>query len=297
MSNHRDHDPIAISTNWVIHAAALILLAGVYTARCFWRRHRQSCINAPRVSQGPLLPALTATSMAYAGKAGRRLTIAAHRQLCGGTSVLYVLMNFLPPMLVSVARLFPPLRNTRTDGRPDCRHRGLCMETVRSPKRLRGAVLGLMRQPVVLGRCQHAPLYRRHDGATAGFGFVTLAMADVLLWPEHTFLYSSLRSQSTAVRNQDLRIYPREAAPIAPVIGRQSVQRFFNRCSARGWGDDRSFLATPSERHIAPKPRAGRFERVIKGLLHRPKPPQQRVYPDRSCSLYVCIPGLARPAF
>lgn len=216
-------------------SAALILLAGVYYGAIFGGSTSSILLNAPGVA-GTVATSFDGYPMARAGQAGKALTIAAIASFSGGTIGAVLLMIFAPA-LSSVALLFH-----------SAEYFALMVVGLGAIAAFAGSgnvakatlmtLLGLIMATVGEGALFNMPRFTMGlMDLQSGFSFITLAMA-IFALPEAIFLVlNPMRSsQGDSGKIENLRINRAEARAIAPVIGRQSIQGFFYRRSARRRG-------------------------------------------------------------
>ncbi|MEM6340185.1 MAG: tripartite tricarboxylate transporter permease [Pseudomonadota bacterium] len=258
--------PVAISLG--DPSAALILLAGVYYGAIFGGSTSSILLNAPGVA-GTVATSFDGYPMARQGKAGKALTIAAIASFCGGTIGAILLMIFAPT-LSSVALLFH-----------SAEYFALMVVGLSAiaafagsgqvAKALMMTILGLMMATVGEGALFNMPRFTMGlMDLQSGFGFITLAMAMFAL-PEALYLVldpkRSAQGEDNSGEIKDLRITPKEAKSIAPVIGRQSLQGFFIGVLPGAGATIASFLGYAVERNIAKKEEQEEFGKgSIKGL-------------------------------
>ncbi|MEM7775016.1 MAG: tripartite tricarboxylate transporter permease [Pseudomonadota bacterium] len=250
-------------------STALILLAGVYYGAIFGGSTSSILINAPGVA-GTVATSFDGYPMARQGKAGKALTIAAIASFAGGTVGAILLMGFAPA-LASFALLFHSAEYfaLMVVGLSAI---AAFAGTGQVAKALMMTVAGLMLATVGESALFNAPRYTMGvQDLQSGIGFITLAMALFAL-PEALFLVlNPARSKSQtgdgAGEIKDLRITGDEAAKIAPVIARQSVQGFLIGVLPGAGATIASFLGYAVERNIAKGDEQAEFGKgSVKGL-------------------------------
>ncbi|MEM9029732.1 MAG: tripartite tricarboxylate transporter permease [Pseudomonadota bacterium] len=250
-------------------STALILLAGVYYGAIFGGSTSSILINAPGVA-GTVATSFDGYPMARQGKAGKALTIAAIASFAGGTVGAILLMGFAPA-LASFALLFHSAEYfaLMVVGLSAI---AAFAGTGQVAKALMMTVAGLMLATVGESALFNAPRYTMGvQDLQSGIGFITLAMALFAL-PEALFLVlnparSKSQSGNGAGEIKDLRITGDEAAKIAPVIARQSVQGFLIGVLPGAGATIASFLGYAVERNIAKGDEQAEFGKgSVKGL-------------------------------
>jgi putative tricarboxylic transport membrane protein len=257
--------PIAISLG--DPSAALILLAGVYYGAIFGGSTSSILINAPGVA-GTVATSFDGFPMARQGMAGKALTVAAISSFAGG-SIGAILLMLFAPMLASVALLFHSAEYfaLMVVGLSAI---AAFAGTGQVAKALLMTVLGLMLATIGEGVLFNMPRFTMGVmDLQSGIGFITLAMAMFAL-PEALYLIldpSRSKTGSAKEEIKNLRISRKEAAAIAPVIGRQSVQGFLIGVLPGAGATIASFLGYAVERNLASKEEQAEFGKgSIKGL-------------------------------
>ena len=258
--------PIAITIG--DPSAALILLAGVYYGAIFGGSTSSILINAPGVAS-TVASSFDGYPLTRQGKAGTALAVAAIASFAGGTIGAVLLMIFAPA-LVSVALLFH-----------SAEYFALMVVGLSAIAAFAGSgniakavmmtILGLIMATVGEGVLFNLPRFTMGiQDLQSGFGFITLAMALFAL-PEALFLVLDPKRSGSeggkAAQISSLRITRKQAATIAPVIGRQSIQGFLIGVLPGAGATISSFLGYAVERNIAKGDEQKQFGKgSLKGL-------------------------------
>ncbi len=248
-------------------ASGMILLAGVYYGAIFGGSTSSILINAPGVA-GTVATSFDGYPLARQGLAGKALATAAYSSFAGGTiAALFLVLS--APYLASLSLGFQSADYFAL------MLLGLSMVSAFSPpgeylKALMMTIVGLMLSTV--GTDLSAGVQRFTFGRMDlidGISFLLLAMATFAL-SEAVMMVLKGGSQDDdlpVVRTDDITLDRKEAASIAPVIGRSSILGFLVGVLPGAGATIASFLAYGMERSLAGPEEKARFGKgSLKGL-------------------------------